>query len=52
MVPWGTPARIGVKFEISEPTFVEKNLFSRYNLKNKYQSGGRIVFSLYRRPGC
>jgi hypothetical protein len=29
----GTPARIGTKFEISEPTLVAKNLFSRYDLK-------------------
>jgi len=35
MAPWGTPANIGAKFEISEPTFVAKNLFSRYDLKNK-----------------
>jgi len=35
MAPWRTPARIEVKFEISEPTLVAKNLFSRYDLKNK-----------------
>jgi len=27
--------RIGAKLEISEPTFVSKNLLSRYDLKNK-----------------
>jgi len=35
MAPWGTPARIGAKIEISEPILVAKNLFSRYDLKNK-----------------
>jgi len=35
MAPWGTPARIAAKYEISEPTLVAKNLFSRYDLKNK-----------------
>jgi len=35
IAPWGTPARIGAKFEISEPTLVAKNLSSRYDLKNK-----------------
>jgi len=35
MMPWGTPAKIEAKFEISESTFVAKNLFSRYDLKNK-----------------
>jgi len=33
MAPWGTPARIGAKFETTEPTLVVKNLFSRYDLK-------------------
>lgn len=37
MSAWETPARIGVKFETSEPTFVAKNGWSRKNLKNKVE---------------
>jgi hypothetical protein len=37
--PWGTPASIalgsGDKYEMSEPTFITKLLFSKYDLKNK-----------------
>jgi len=33
MVPWGIPARVAAKYEISEPIFVAKNLSSIYNLK-------------------
>jgi len=35
IAPWGTPASIGAKFDILEPTFVEKKRLSRYDLKNK-----------------
>lgn len=36
IAPWGTPARIGDKFEKTDPTCVTKLRFSKYTyLKNK-----------------
>jgi hypothetical protein len=35
ITPWETPAKIGDKWENSEPTLVTKWRFSKYDLKNK-----------------